>query len=211
MVDHRIHSSAQVLRCSAISDSAKANSSTKSRSLDTSRLLAATPSKPSRRATSSRSIGRLVPASAAAPRLEHVRAAAAIGQPAAIALELLAVGQPVVGGQHRLGPLQVRVAGQDAARVLVAAADEGPLQVDQPASIWSIASRTQSRRSVETWSLRLRAVCSLRPTSPSRSIRARSMCMWMSSSSMRNAKRALLNLLADFGQALAQSAGIRRR
>ncbi len=56
-------------------------------------------------------------------------------------------------------------------------------------SIWSIASRTQSRRSVETWSLRLRAVCSFRPTSPIRSTRARSTCMWISSSSARKGNR----------------------
>ena len=49
----------------------------------------------------------------------------------------------------------------------------------------SIASRIQSRKSVETWSLRLRPVCSLRPTSPIRSTRARSMFMCTSSSSWR--------------------------
>ena len=63
----RIHSSAQPARCSAIIVRTKTNSSTKSRSLETSRLLAATPSKPSSLATNSRSIGRLVPARAAAP------------------------------------------------------------------------------------------------------------------------------------------------
>ena len=63
----RTHSSAQPARCSAIIVSTKTDSTAKSRSLETSRLLAATPSKPSSRATKSRSIGRLVPASAAAP------------------------------------------------------------------------------------------------------------------------------------------------
>ena len=40
VVDQRIHSSAQPLRCSAIIARQKANSSTKSRSLEASRLLA---------------------------------------------------------------------------------------------------------------------------------------------------------------------------
>ena len=62
-------SSAKVLKCSAIIAAAKTNSKTKSRSLEMSRLLAATASNPSSRAVSSRSIGRLVPARAAAPRL----------------------------------------------------------------------------------------------------------------------------------------------
>ena len=49
--------------------------------------------------------------------------------------------------------------------------DERPLQRRRSRSdIASISSRTQSRRSVETWSLRLRPVWSLRPTSPIRSI-----------------------------------------
>ena len=38
------------------------------------------------------------------------------------------------------------------------------------------------RRSVATWSLRLRAVCSFPATSPATSKRRRSMAMWMSSS-----------------------------
>ena len=73
-----------------------------------------------------------MPARAAAPKRQHVRPAAAVGQPLAVALEFLAIGQPIMGGQHRLGPLHVGVAGQDHVGVGVAAADEGPLQVDQP-------------------------------------------------------------------------------
>ena len=44
-----------------------------------------------------------------------------------------------------------------------------------------MASRTQSRKSVATWSLRLRAVCSRSPASPMRSDSRASMFMWMSS------------------------------
>ena len=106
----------------------------------------------------------------------------------------------------------MRVARQNDAGIALAAADERPLQVEQAGRrSRSIASRTQSRRSVATWSLRLRPVCSLRPTSPRRSISARSMCMWMSSSSSSELEVALLNFLADLLQAGARSAGTRPR
>ena len=75
-----------------------------------------------------------MPASAAAPRRQHVRPAAAVGQPLPVALEFLAIGQPIVGGQHRLGPLHVGVAGQDHVGVGVATAHERPLQ-GQPAGV----------------------------------------------------------------------------
>ena len=38
-----------------------------------------------------------------------------------------------MGRHHRLGALQVRVAGQDDVRVLIAALDERPLQIEQQA------------------------------------------------------------------------------
>ena len=85
------------------------------------------------RATSSRSIGRLVPASAAAPSGSTFARRRQSASRSAVALELLAVGQPIVRGQHRLGPLQVGIAGQDHVDVGVAPADKRPLQVDQPA------------------------------------------------------------------------------
>ena len=127
----------------------------------------------------------------------------AIGQPLAIAFELLAVGEPVVGGQHGLGPLQVGVAGQDDAGVAFGTGRRTPAAEFEPAGrrCASIASRTQRRRSVETWSLRLRPVWSLRPTSPMRSISARSMFMWTSSSSWRNCELAGGDLVADLLQA----------
>ena len=84
-------------------------------------------------ATLSRSIGSDVPASAAAPERQDVDALAAVGQPLAVALELLDVGEEVVRRQHRLGPLQVRVAGQDDVAVALGRVDERPLQLAQPA------------------------------------------------------------------------------
>ena len=84
----------------------------------------------------------------------------------------------------------------------VGPADERPLQtIRRRVDMASISSRTQRRRSVETWSLRLRPVWSLRPTSPIRSMSVRSMFMWMSSSSWRNSKLAGGDFLADLLQA----------
>ncbi len=56
----------------------------------------------------------------------------AVGQPLPIALELLAIGQPVMRGQDRLGTLQVGIAGQDHVGIGIAAADQRPLHVRQP-------------------------------------------------------------------------------
>ena len=60
-----------------------------------------------------------------------------------------------------------------------------PICADSP----SIASRTHRRKSVATWSFRLRAVCSRLPASPMRSVSRASMFMWMSSSATSKAKR----------------------
>ena len=67
VVDHRIHSSAQPLRCVAIMLRTNTDSTAKSRSLLISMLLAASDSKPSNWAVICRSIGMLVPATAAPP------------------------------------------------------------------------------------------------------------------------------------------------
>ena len=67
----------------------------------------------------------------------------------------------------------------------------------------SIASRTQRRKSVATWSLRLRAVCRRRPASPMRSASRASMFMWMSSSASSNGK-----VPASISAAMAVEAGV---
>ena len=51
----------------------------------------------------------------------------------------------------------------------------------------SMAPRSQSRRSVATWSLRERAVCSLLPASPASAVSRCSMLRWTSSSSRDHA------------------------
>ena len=124
----RTHSSAQPERCSAISVRTKTDSSTKSRSLETSRLLAATPSNPSAAATCSRSIGKVVPARAAAPRGRTFSRRRQSARRLAVARELLDVGQEVMRRQDRLGALQVGVAGQDHVAMPLGGRHQGPLQ-----------------------------------------------------------------------------------
>jgi hypothetical protein len=68
-------------------------------------------------------MGSDVPASAAAPRLQTF----------SVALVFFAVGQPIVGGQHGLGALQVRVGGHDHMQVARRTVHEGPLQFGEQA------------------------------------------------------------------------------
>ena len=128
----RIHSSAQPERCSAIIVSTKTDSITKSRSLETSRLLAATAANPS----SSRhevAIDRQAGAGqGGGAQGQHVQPLAAIGQPRPIALELLDIGQEIMRRQHRLGPLHVRIARAGSpSRCRIAAATSARWSADQ--------------------------------------------------------------------------------
>jgi len=56
---------------------------------------------------------------------------AAVGEAVAVALELLAPGQQLVRGEHRLGPPQVRVAGDQGVGVALGLVEQGPLQAQQ--------------------------------------------------------------------------------
>ena len=70
------------------------------------------PAKPRSAATPSGSSGSDDPASAPAPSGDTSARARGVEQPVDVAGQRPAVGEQVVGQQHRLGPLQVRVAGQ---------------------------------------------------------------------------------------------------
>ena len=140
-VDQRIHSSAQVLRCSAISASAKANSSDE---VAVARDVEAV----GRHAVEAQPPGHVVAVDRQAraghgrrAQRQHVGPPAAIGQPLPVALELLAVGQPVVRRPAPAGPAAgacSRAGCTSASRV--AAADERPLQ-GRPAARRSGRSR----------------------------------------------------------------------
>ena len=61
-----------------------------------------------------------------------------------------------------------------------------------------MVSRTQSRKSVATWSLRERAVCSRPAAGPTSSASRLSTFIWMSSSARENVKRPRLDFALDF-------------
>ena len=63
----------------------------------------------------------------ARPERRHVEPAAGVGQPAAVALEHLDVGQQVVPEQDRLGRLDMGGPGQDGLALAFGQPDQGPL------------------------------------------------------------------------------------
>ena len=62
---------------------------------------------------------------------QHVDSLQAVGESLAVALELLAIGQPVVSGHHGLSALHVREAGEYDIGVSLTPIDEGSLEFDQ--------------------------------------------------------------------------------
>ena len=62
---------------------------------------------------------------------EDVQPPATIGQPRSIPFQFLDIGQEIVGSQHRLSPLHVRIAGQDHRTVPQRRRDQRPLKADQ--------------------------------------------------------------------------------
>ena len=145
-------------------DARRANSTTKSRSLTASSELAVTPSKPSSRGRrlAVERVARARPARPT-PSGRDVRPAARVGQPAAVALEHLDVGEEVVGEEHRLGRLDVGRARQDRRRRRARRARRGRARGRRiaPRRGGRSPAAVQSRRSVATWSLRERPVWSL--------------------------------------------------
>ena len=100
VVDHKIHSSAQPPRCNATSVRSKTNSRTKSRSLDTSRLFAATLSKPKLPGHAFPVNGDGRARQGRSAKGEDVDALAAIGQTLTVAARtFLDVGQEIMGRQ----------------------------------------------------------------------------------------------------------------
>ncbi len=78
----------------------------------------------------------------------------------------LVIGHQMMAERHRLGGLEMGEARHHRIGMLARPRDQRLLQRRQPAHPpASIASRTHRRKSVATWSLRLRAVCS-RPAGP---------------------------------------------
>ena len=186
--EHQITiSSAKRDRCTAVIAAADSVSSTKSRSETASSEFAIGRSKPSAFAVMARSSGNAVPASAAAPSGDSLSALARIREPAAVARRHLHIGEEMMAEGHRLRGLQMREARHHGRgmrqrllgeRALIA----GERRVDARRS----SSRTHSRKSVATWSLRERAVCSRPAAGPISSASRLSTFIWMSSSARLN-------------------------
>jgi hypothetical protein len=132
---------------------------------------------------------------------QHVGALPAIGQTPAIAFELFGVGEPIMRGEHRLGSLQVRIAGRITSASCCATSDECAF-AGRPVGRRSIVDRVADPNPQVGRNLVVAAAgrVSLRPTSPVRSVRARSMCIWMSSKLRLIFESTLLNPLADLLQ-----------
>ena len=131
---------------------------------------------------------RLGRAAASIPQARRCRAEArrmlarAAPEPHGIAGEHLHVGEQVMRQRHHLRALQVRVAGHRAARCSQRAHHERLLEPRNRQQQVVHARRAHMRRSVATWSLRLRPVCSIPATGPTSSKSRRSTAVWMSSS-----------------------------
>ena len=201
-------SSASRDRCMAEIDAAASVSSAKSRSETPSSELAVGRSKPSAAAVAcaidrERRAGQRRRAERAL-----VEPRAGIGEAAAVAAEHLDVGQQMVAEGHRLGRLQVREARHHDVGVRLGLGGERPLQLLRAPVELVDASRTYSRKSSATWSLRERAVCSRPAAGPISSASRLSTFMWMSSSFSRELELAALDLAADLLEALQDLARV---
>ena len=128
------------------------------------------------------------------------------GEARAVAGEHPEVREQVVAEVHGLSALQVGVAGHRPVEVLLGAREQcAPSAPRSRACAARARSRVYIARSVTTWSLRERAVCSRPPTGPTSSVRRRSIAMWMSSSSVVE-REALLGELGFDGIQAASSA-----
>ena len=137
-----------------------------------------------RSAVASRSIGKQVPASAAAPS-GHSFSRARARRRSASGRAGASRNRPSDGGRASPAAPTCKWVkpGMIVVGMLVGAGDQRALQRRRaPQSTSSIASRTHSRKSVATWSLRERAVCSRPAAGPISSASRCSTCMWMSSS-----------------------------
>ena len=168
--DHHTSSSARRDRWTIASAAAASASTTKSRSPDGVDRVARDAARTRAPRPPPRGRARN-PAPARAPGAEgrDVRPSQGIREPAPVAFEHLDIREEVMREEHRLGRLDVRVAGHDRRRVARAQRSRAPARARRSPHRARPARRcSQSRRSVATWSLRERPVWSLPATGPMR-------------------------------------------
>ena len=114
-------------------------------------------------------------------------------------------GRPAgrAAGGCRPGAAQSRWASASSTSVVISSSSSAIARAE--------CERTSSARSVATWSLRERAVCSLPPTGPTSSVSRRSIAMWMSSSSLRELEALALELGGDRVEAARAASSARPR
>ena len=178
-----IRSSAKRLRCTMVSVAQKRNSAMKSRSLTPSMLLGVMPAKPRSAASASAVDGEGVAGQRAAAQRHHVDARGQVVQPLGVALPGPGVAQQPVAPAHRLGRLQVGVAGHEQVDLGL-----GALHGDRDQLAQMAAQPRRSRRAA-TGARRWRpgrcgcarcAACP--PRAPISSVSRRSLAVWISSS-----------------------------
>ena len=126
-------------------------------------------------------MGSVVPAIAPEPSGHSLAFAGDLGQAGAVALEHLQPREEVMRRINGLRPLQVRVARDEDVSCLLGAPRSARWAPSTFAPSTEHACLKNSRMSVATWSLRLRAVCSF-DAAGTRLVSACSMFMWTSSS-----------------------------
>ena len=173
-LDQSTSSSPRREQWTMVSAQAAVISTAKSRSATASMLLAAMRPKPSSWATRSRSSGSVEPASAPLPRGSSSQATTRRAEAERVAREHLDVGEQVMRERHHLRALQMGVAGHRRGAMLGRARHQRLLQPASATSRSVHARRAHMRRSVATWSLRLRPVCSMPATGPASSKSRRS-------------------------------------
>ncbi len=182
-------------------------SATKSRSLTASSELSNTSAKPRASAVAAGSIGSDVPASAPAPSGDTSRRSTVADEAVDVAGRAPSRGPAGGGRAAPAGPAGrgCSRAGRCRRRPRRGRAARPRRSTTRRAT--SISSRLHhSRRSVATWSLRLRAVCSLAPAGPASSVTRRSTAVWMSSSLWTKANVSVGQLVLDAGRARRGSA-----
>ena len=180
---NRIRSSASRDRCTAVRESVKSSSATKSRSATASMLFGVIAEKPRLPCSSTREIGKAQPATAPAPSGQDGGGAGRLGEAGAVALERPEMRQHPVRRGDRLGALQVRVGGDDGVlepRWRGRASCAGARGRRRP----GVRRRPSSRAGWPSppGRCRLRPVCSREATAPTSSCRRRSIMVCTSSS-----------------------------